>query len=567
MAHDTVIVGGTVIDGSGAPGRRADVAIDADRITAVGSVDRQGARRVVDATNRLVTPGFVDIHSHLDAQVGWDPLMTSSCWHGVTSVVMGNCGMTFAPVRPGQAELLAQTMESVEDIPATSILAGLPWDWESFGGYLDAVARRPRALNVGGYVGDVAIRLYVCGLDACDPEFAASEGQLAEMAGHVDAALDSGALGYSISRSLFHRVPDGRHVPGTWSDPREFFAAAEPLHRRAQGALECAPRYNVLETGESRVDEELAWMAELSRTTGRPFSFNLQQIVSLGDHYRRVIELTAAANEAGARLRPQITPRSVGVLFSLAASTLIDDLPSFRSIAHLDLNGRLAAIRDARVRAALIEEGVTKPEAMFEQLFLMEPDRPVRYDHPVDDSIATRARRAGVSCVEAYLHALDASDGRAIVDWPVMNQDESAIEELLTSPHTMLGLADGGAHATQIMDASQPTYLLAHWARDRGVISLEEAVRKLTSEPASFIGFAGRGTLSPGAFADVNVIDLDGLALDLPEIVHDFPGGAARFIQRARGFDATIVNGDLVLDRGRHTGALPGHILRGHAPA
>ncbi len=304
-------------------------------------------------------------------------------------------------------------------------------------------------------------------------------------------------------------------------------------------------------------------MADLSRATGRPFSFNLQQIVSLGDHYRRVIELTAAANETGAQLRPQITPRSVGVLFSLAANTLIDDLPSFRAIAHLDLNGRLAAIRDPHVRAALIDEGAARPEAMFEQLFLMEPHRPVRYDHPVEDSISFRARRSGVSCVEAYLDALDASDGRALVDWPVMNQDEAAIEELLTSPHTMLGLADAGAHATQIMDASQPTYVLAHWARDRGVISVEEAVRKLTSETASYIGFAGRGVLEPGAFADVNVIDLDGLALELPEIAHDFPGGAARFVQRARGYDATIINGELVLDQGRHTGALPGHLIRG----
>lgn len=561
MAHDLVIKGGDVVDGTGAPARRADVAVDGDRITAVGEVDAGGAGRVIDAEGRLVTPGFVDLHSHLDAQVGWDPLMSSSCWHGVTSVVMGNCGMTFAPVRPGQAETLATMMESVEDIPAACILDGLSWQWESYGEYLDTVDTLPLGINAGGYVGDVALRTYVCGEAACEPDFTASDEQLAEMAALVRAAVEAGALGYSISRSLFHRVPDGRNVPGTWSRPEEFFAIAAPLAELGRGVLESAPRYNEENGSGSRVEEELAWMAEISRRTGRPFSFNLQQIASLGDHYRQVIALSEAANGTGAQLRPQITPRSVGVLFSFAANTLVDDLPSFAPLKALDLAGRLAALRDPDVRARLVEEGAGKAVESFERMYLVRPDD-VRYAYTEADSLAAIARATGTSPVAAYLDAMDASDGRAIVNWPVMNQDEAAIEEQITSPVTILGLADAGAHATQIMDASQPTYLLAHWARDRGVLSVEEAVRRLTSDTADFIGYRDRGRVVAGGYADLNVIDLDGLGLDVPEIVHDFPGAAARFVQTAHGIDHTIVNGQPFLDHGVHTGALAGRLLR-----
>jgi N-acyl-D-aspartate/D-glutamate deacylase len=562
MAHDLVITGGTVVDGTGGPSRRADVGIDGDRITAVGDVDRGGAGRVIDAEGRLVTPGFVDLHSHLDAQIGWDPTMSSSCWHGVTSVVMGNCGMTFAPVRPGQAELLATAMESVEDIPARCILDGLPWDWESYGDYLDTIDELPKGINAGGYVGDVAVRLYVAGEAACEPDFVATDEQLARMADEVGAAMRAGAFGYSISRSLFHRVPDGRNVPGTWSDPSEFFRIAAPLGELGRGVLESAPRYNLENQPGDRVEEELAWMAEISRVLGRPFSFNLQQIRSLGDHYRRVIRLAREANDSGARLRPQITPRSVGVLFSFAANTIIDDLPSFAAIKNLDLAGRLAAIRDPEVRARLVEEGRDKPEGPFENMYLMPAGDVARYVYDEDDSVAAAARRAGVGPVEVYLDLVDASDGRVVVNWPVMNEREESIAEMISSPVTIMGLADAGAHATQIMDASQPTYFLSHWVRDRGVLTLEEGVRRLTSDTASFIGYRDRGVVAEGAFADLNVIDLDGLALELPEIVTDFPGGAPRFVQRARGIDHTIVNGVPFMEAGEHTGALSGRLLR-----
>ena len=563
MAHDLVITGGTIIDGTGAPALVGDIGIDGDRITAVGDVSTVGAGRVIDADGRLVTPGFVDLHSHLDAQVGWDPTMSSSCWHGVTSVVMGNCGMTFAPVQPGSSELLATAMESVEDIPATCILDGLPWDWESYGEYLDVVDGFPKGINAGGYVGDVAVRLYVAGDAACEPDFVATDDQLSAMADQVAEAITSGAFGYSISRSLVHRVPDGRNVPGTWVDPAEFFRTAAPLRELGRGVLECAPRYNIENAPGNRVDEEVGWIAEISRVLGRPFSFNLQQIRSLDDHYRRVLDLCAQANAAGSQLRPQITPRNVGVLFSFAANTLVDDLPSFQALRPLDLAGRLAGIRDPEIRARLVEEGRDKPTGSFEIMYLMPAGEPTaRYVYTEADSIAGIARRMGVSPVEAYLDEMDASDGRSIVNWPVMNEREEAIEEMITSPVSIMGLADAGAHATQIMDASQPTYFLAHWVRDRGLLSLEEGVRRLTSDTASFIGYRDRGVLREGAFADVNVIDLDALALDLPEIVHDFPGGAPRFVQRASGIDHTIVNGRPFMESGEHTGELAGRLLR-----
>ncbi len=562
MTHDILISGGTVVDGTGAPARRADVAIDGDRVAQVGDLRGSAARRVIDAEGLVVTPGFVDLHSHLDAQIGWDPTMSSSCWHGVTSVVMGNCGMTFAPVRSGQAELLATAMESVEDIPASCILEGLPWDWEDFGGYLQAVERLPRGLNAGGYVGDVAVRLYVAGDAACERDFVPTPEQLDRMRDVVARALDDGALGYSLSRSLFHRVPDGRNVPGTWSDPGEFLHVGRALADAGRGVFESAPRYNFENEPGDRVEEEVGWMADLSIRTQRPFSFNLQQIAALDDHYRRVCELAAEANGRGARLRPQITPRSVGVLFGLGGNTLLDGLTAFAPVVGATVEDQLVWIRVPDHRAAILDEARRQPTGSFERMYPMAADAPAAYAYGPGDSLADRAAGAGLHPLEWHLDELDRSDGRSVVNWPVMNTDESAIAELITSPVTIIGLADAGAHATQIMDASQPTWFLAHWVRDRGLISLEEGVRRLTSDTADFIGYRDRGTLRPGAFADVNVIDLEALSLPVPRIVRDFPGGAPRYVQGATGIEHTIVNGEPFMERGEHTGALAGRVLR-----
>jgi N-acyl-D-aspartate/D-glutamate deacylase len=306
----------------------------------------------------------------------------------------------------------------------------------------------------------------------------------------------------------------------------------------------------------------MGFIAELSRRTGRPFSFNLMQMRSMGDHYRRVLELAEEANRTGAQLRPQTTPRSIGILFSLAANTLVDDLPSFQPLKALDLDGRLAALRDPEVRARLLEEGADKAVEPFERMYLMRPETGARYEYGPGDSIAAEAAARGMTPVAHYLDVLDTSDGTAIANWPVLNEDFAAIEELLRSPVTIMGLADAGAHATQIMDASQPTFFLSHWVRDRGTLTIEDAVRRLSGDTAAFIGYRDRGVLAPGSFADVNVLDLDAITLPLPEIVHDFPGGAPRFVQRATGIDHTIVNGVPFMDAGEHTGATPGRVLR-----
>ena len=383
------------------------------------------------------------------------------------------------------------------------------------------------------------------------------------MAALVEQSMEAGALGYSISRSLFHRVPDGRNVPGTWSRPEEFFAVAEPLARLGRGVLESAPRYNLENQPGDRVDEELAWMAEISRALGRPFSFNLQQISSLGEHYRRVLELAEEANRTGARLRPQITPRSVGVLFSLAANSLLDDLPSFQPYRSAPLADSSPPSATPRCADAWWRRAPTSRRSPSPGCSPCPPtNRPAttttsRTRWPPSPAGPGPARSRPTST------QLDASDGRSLVNWPVMNQDEAAIEELVTSPVTIMGLADAGAHATQIMDASQPTYLLAHWVRDRQVLSLEEGVRRLTSDTADFVGYRDRGVVREGAHADLNVIDLDGLSLPVPEIVHDFPGGVPRFIQRADGIDHTIINGVPFMEAGEHTGALAGRLLRG----
>jgi N-acyl-D-aspartate/D-glutamate deacylase len=351
-------------------------------------------------------------------------------------------------------------------------------------------------------------------------------------------------------------------VPGTWADPREFFAIAEPLGRLGRGVLECAPRYNETDGATSRVDEEMGWIGELSRSLGRPFTFNLMQMRSLGDHYRRVLALAADANRGGARLRPQTTPRAIGVLFSLAANTPIDHLPTWATIRTPDLAGRLAAIREPATRAALVADGAATDVSSFDRMYLMTPEAGAVYEYADDDSMGAQARARGISPVELYLDALDASDGTAVVNWPVLNEDFDAIAELLADPVTIMGLADAGAHATQIMDASQPTFFLSHWVRDRESLTLPDAVRRLTSDTADFVGYRDRGVLREGAFADVNVIDLDGMFLPIPEIVTDFPGHAPRFVQRARGIDHTIVNGQPFLDHGEHTGALAGRLLR-----
>ncbi len=560
--HDLVIRNGTLVDGTGAPVRPADVAVDGDRIVAVGTVTDRG-RRELDADGRLVTPGFVDVHTHLDAQFAWDPIGSSSCWHGVTSVVIGNCGVTFAPVRSADHTYMAEMMESVEDIPARSILDGLPWDWETYGDYLAWLDRTPLGVNVGGMVGHTALRYFAMGERSLEEDAIPSADELDTMLGLLDEALTRGALGWSTSRTLRHRVPDGRFVPGTWAQPDELRAFAGVLAKHGRGVMEVSPRFDGDGPAEPRVDAELAWMEQVSRAAGRPLTFNLSQTHDQGEHWRHAVAAARAANGRGATIRPQTTPRFIGVLTGLAHRTPFDAHPAWQALQPLSLEQRVAVLRDPLRRAELVDQAAGDRAGLDVFYVLNGPDGLARYDCRPEDALLAVADARGVSPVEAFVDLAIETDGRLLLSWPLLNQSVDAIGAMLGEPEILMGLADAGAHVGQTMDASAPTYLLTYWVRERGALELEDAVRRLTSDTASTFGVPDRGVVREGAFADLNVIDWEGLALPVPEFVHDFPHGAGRFAQRARGYDATVVNGEVFMEHGEHTGALVGRLIRG----
>ncbi|MDG1989619.1 MAG: amidohydrolase family protein, partial [Acidimicrobiales bacterium] len=432
MAYDLIIRGGTVVDGTGAPPVTADVAVDGDRIAEVGRVEGR-ARREIDADGLVVTPGFVDIHTHLDAQMAWDPLGTSASWHGVTSVVLGNCGVTFAPVAPGGKEMLAEMMESVEDIPASSILEGLSWNWETYGDYLDELDRLPKGLNVGGMVGHCAVRLAAMGERAMDETPAAAE-DIEVMATMVDQALASGALGFSTSRTLLHTVPDGRYVPGTKASADELMAFADVLRHRG-GIFEVAPAYVDIGNGsEDPVQDEVGLYADISRAGDCDVSMALTQVDAAPDLHRNVLAAVDRENAAGARLRPQTTSRQIGILFGLDGRTPFDRWGSWQSLADLPLGERVARLRDPVSRATLLadaERSVSDNRIDWNRIYPLS-DRPVRHVFAPEDSVAAIASQRQMSVAEAILDLLVEMDGRRILTWPILNQDLDEVLDMLS---------------------------------------------------------------------------------------------------------------------------------------
>jgi N-acyl-D-amino-acid deacylase len=564
VAHDLVLRGGTVVDGTGAPPTPADVAVDGDRIVAVGAVPERG-RRELDVDGRLVTPGFVDIHTHLDAQLAWDPIGSSSCWHGVTTVAVGNCGVTFAPVRAQDHTYLAEMMESVEDIPARSILEGLPWNWETYGEYLDWLDRAPKGVNAGGMVGHCALRYYAMGDRSLDEAAIPTSDELAHMTSLADEALRAGALGFSSSRTLRHRVPDGRFVPGTYANADELFAFADVLAGHDRGVIEVAPRFDGDGPTLPRVESEMAWIAEASTRSGRPITFGLSHTWDQGEHYRRVIELARNANARGAQVRPQTTPRFIGVLTGIVHRTPFDQHREWHVLQEMTLADRLGLLRDPGRRAQLIDVARDDRAGLDVFFVLNGADGLAHYDCRPERSLVAVADARGVSPVEAFIDLALETDGALLLSWPLLNQSVDAIGEMLRQPEVLSGLADAGAHVGQTMDASAPTYLLTYWVREREALTLPDAIRRLTSDTATTFGIRDRGVVREGAFADLNVIEWDALALPVPEYVHDFPNGAGRYLGRARGYDYTIVNGDVFMEHGEHTGVLAGRLVRGGA--
>ncbi len=565
MKVDLVIRNGVVVDGTGAAQTRADVVVSGDRVVAIEPNWVGEAVRTIDAEGKLVTPGFVDIHTHLDAQLAWDPIGTSSCWHGITSVALGNCGVTFAPVAndQGAREFLAEMMESVEDIPRAAILEGLPWDWTGYDGYLSWLDRLPKGPNVGGLVGHCAVRTAVMGERGID-EAPATADDLAAMTRLVDEAMAAGALGFSTSRTFLHKIPDGRCVPGTYAADDEMLAFADVLGKHGHGIFEGAYRLGEKDRDLSKTAHEVWLMGEMSRRSGgRPVSFALTQVDHRNDIYSAVIAMTKEQNAQGANLRPQTTSRGIGILFGLHNRSPFDRFPAWRELRALSLPDRLLFIRNGEKRAALIAD-VVNGDSAFDatKAWVLLPGE-ARYDCLDADSLAAHASRRGVSAVEAFLQIADETNGAAIINVPFLNQSMDAVEAMLDDPVVTLGLADAGAHVGMIMDSSQPTYFLTNWIRDLERWSIEEGIRRLTSDTAKLFGFTDRGTLKVGGFADINVFALDDLRLPTPTYVHDFPNGAGRYIQGSAGYAHTIVNGQSFMENGQHTGSLAGSLVRG----
>ena len=557
MTTDLVIRGGSVIDGTGSPAFTADIAVEDDRIVEIGKVEDKG-KREIDADGQIVTPGFVDIHTHLDAQLAWDPIGSSSCWHGVTSVVLGNCGVTFAPVSKDGATVLAEMMESVEDIPAESILNGLSWNWSSYGEYLEEVASLPKGVNVGGMVGHCAVRLAAMGERSLD-ETPATLEDIEAMVPMVKEAMDAGALGFSTSRTFLHKVPDGRFVPGTHAAAEELLAFAEVMAQYKGTVFEAAAK---LGGKDSR--EEIKMYGDISRLAGCPVTFGLTQVDIAPQLHLQVLDYVEEENALGADLHPQTTSKHIGVLLGLSARTPFDRAEGWAEMTDLPLEEKIVRLSNPETREMLIKAAEERLEGLPLDWgkFYALPDDPVRHDLRPEESVAAKAEKRGVSIPEQWIDEALELEGKRLFIFPVLNQQMDAAAEMLTRPYVTLGLADAGAHSKQIMDASQPTFFLTHWVREKGMFSLEEGIRRMTSDTADLFGIQNRGRLKQGSFADINIIDFDGMSLEYPEIVNDFPGGAGRFIQRSTGYSKTIVNGEVFMQDGEHSGALNGKMLR-----
>ena len=564
--HDLVIRNGTVIDGTGAPRRVADVAVDGGLIAGLGA-EVGGGRREIDAAGRLVLPGWVDIHSHYDGQALWDPALTPSSWHGVTTTVFGNCGVGFAPVRPGAEGYLITLMEGVEDILGTVLAAGVDFRWQSFPDYLDTLAETPRLMDIGAQMPHGALRFYVMGERGADHSTAASAQEIAEMGRLLEEALAAGALGFTTSRTHKHRAADGRHTPSYTAAPAELMGIADAMRHAGAGVIEC---------NSDLADGELALLRAMAERAGRPLSLLLLQIDADPDRWRRTLAGIEAANRDGVRVAGQVGCRPIGVLMGLNTSiNPFTGHPAWAPLAALEPEARRRRLaEDEGLRRRLVDE---RPDNGHTRWMAEALTRCSQLDEPPcyePEPAATVARRAADQGRNPWALALDIiADGETLLFWPFENYSNGSLDEvreMLLSEHTVCGLGDGGAHVATICDASYPTTLLTHWARDRSRgpgLPLEFLVRKQTALTAASYGLLDRGILAPGYKADINVVDFDALGVGMPTLVHDLPAGGRRFVQSASGYCHSFVSGIEVACDGEHTGALPGKLLRGARPA
>ena len=566
--HDLVIRNGRVVDGTGAAARSADIAIDGERIVEVGEVTGEG-REEIDAQGLLVTPGFVDIHTHYDGQVVWDPAITPSSWHGVTSIVMGNCGVGFAPVRKDHHELLISVMEGVEDIPGAALAEGVDFNWESFPEYLDAVEAIPHAIDIGAQMPHSALRVYVMGDRGRDHEEVATEEEIAEMRRLTAEALDAGSLGFTTSRTINHRDRDGNQIPTLTNAPTELWGIAQALADKGFGHMEIVSDF-------ADLDKEFEIFEGMADNGGAPLSILLVQNDQSPDRWRRVLERVQSARQSGTDLTAQVAIRPVSLLLGLQSSLHpFITCPTYRrELADLDLADRVERMRDPEMRATLIEEHAGRTRGMsgmvaqsFHKMFPLGD--PPDYEPAPEHSVEGRAAAAGVPAVEMAYDMLLERDGCELMLFPLANftdGNHDVVREMNLAEGTMPGLSDGGAHCGVICDASFPTYMLTHWVRDRSRgerLPLEYVVQRQCRDTARQVGLDDRGTLEPGMLADVNVIDFDNLTLRAPEMAYDLPAGGRRLIQRAEGYKATIKRGEVIYSDGEATGKMPGQLIRG----
>jgi N-acyl-D-aspartate/D-glutamate deacylase len=569
--HDLVIRGGTVIDGTGAPSVTADVAISDGVITEVGRVDGVGAREL-EADGLLVTPGIVDIHCHYDGQATWDNRLQPSSWHGVTTVVMSNCGVGFAPVKSEDQDRLIELMEGVEDIPGAALHEGLSWEWKSFGEYLDAVDSIPHDLDIGAQLPHGAVRLHVMGERGANRE-AATPDDIFRMAEIAAQAMHDGALGFTTSRTMNHRSSKGELTPSLTAEADELVGIANAMGAIGKGVLQVVSDFR-------DVDHEFGIFRRMTEESGRPISMSLAQSPIAPDHFRGILDRLSAAQADGLQMRAQVAARGIGVLLGLQCTLnpfMVN--PVYKEIAELDLDERVRIMRDPSFRERLL--AAETDDSLRDRLggnlikrygFMFEMSDPPNYEPAPTDTLEARAARAGVDVNEYVYDLLLGDDGKAMTYVPFANYVHgslAAVGEMISHPYTVPGLSDGGAHVGTICDGSFPTTLLRMWGRDRseGRLPIEFLIQRHCQGTAQTVGLLDRGVLAPGYRADVNLIDFDRLQERRPEMHYDLPAGGKRLLQRADGYVATIVKGEVTYEDGVATEALPGRLIRGAQPA
>jgi N-acyl-D-amino-acid deacylase len=561
---DLIIRGGTIIDGSGDARYVADIAIENGKIAKIGDI-KSSAKEEINAHGKLITPGWVDIHTHYDGQATWDPILAPSSWHGVTTVVMGNCGVGFAPVKPKDRDFLIQLMEGVEDIPGAALAEGINWQWESFPEYLDALAAFPRAIDVAAQVPHGAVRAYVMG-ERCNTDYAPNEDEVAQMAALVREGVEAGALGFSSSKTLLHKDVKGAYMPGTFSGNEEMLALGLGMKGLNNSVFELVSDH----LGE---DEEWAWVTEFQKQTG----LTVTLIATTAPAYEngKMYKLAEQARLEGREIRPQAAGRPTGVLHGLQSSFhAFVGHPSYQAeLAGLDHDDLVSKMLDPIIKAKILsEQSLIKSGPMQNLGQLMNQVFPLgdnpNYEPDAEDSIAGIARARGMEPMEVMYDLLAANDGKELFYQPLGGYQAFSLDwqkQLLEHPNVLFGLSDGGAHCGVIADAGMPTFIMTHWGRDRtkgDKMTLEFIVRALTSNTAEAFGMFDRGRLQEGWIADLNIIDFEAMRLFRPEAIFDLPAGGRRLVQRAAGYDATIKAGEVIFRQGEHTGALPGKLVR-----